>query len=281
MSERPKRTAADTCTVTSCDNPSDGWFVCRTCSDDFTHVLVDFAGWLIADLNLVVTGQTRYVAQAGKSAETPLMFNAKAAEVRGSLVITLDGSAAIVAEANRWERDYRTPSECAQWLARNITAVRLHPEGGDIVTSLNRWYDDALWVVDRPAQRQYLGTCSAEFEGVPCDKGRVYGKRKKPEARCDVCGSTYDADDMRAYLLGQLDDRIVTAAEFAHLATYLGLPMDRMQVRKRVNQWHARKQVERRNPHDDDAAPTFRFADLLALIYRDEQMRTAGDTRTA
>jgi hypothetical protein len=269
-----------TCTVKDCNNPSDGWFVCKGCGESLTRILGDLYEWLLADIDLVVTGQTRYALQAGKSAETPLMFNAKAAEICGSLTIALDQSAATVAEANGWNRDYSTPGECVRWLHRSISAIRLHPEGAFIVETITAWYDEAIWVVDRPAQRHYLGDCTADFEGVPCETGRVYGKSKKPEARCDVCGATYDAADRRASLLTQLDNRIVSAAEFAHLATYLGLPLDRAQVRKRVNQWHHRKQVERRNPKEDEATPTFRFADLLALVYRDEQLRT-DDTLSA
>lgn len=263
------------CTVPSCNNPSDGWFVCKSCGESLLRILTDLYEWLLADLDLVVTGQTRYTLQKGKSAETPLMFNARAAEISGSLIIALDQSAAIIASANGWSRDYSTPDQCARWLRKSVSAIRLNVEGADIVETITNWYDEAIWVVDRPAQRHYLGDCTATFvtdDGVvPCDKGRVYGKSKKPEARCDVCGTTYNADERRASLLSQLDDRIVTAAEFAHLATYLGLPLGREQVRKRVNQWNHRKQVERRNPQDEEATPTFRFADLLALVYRDIQ----------
>lgn len=276
------------CIVNGCDRPSDGWFVCKSCGENLRDILDDMADWLLRDLNLVETGQTRYAApQRAGSGDEGVSFNARAAEVRGSLVIALDRSASDIAQANGWERDYRTPSGCARWLAQRITSIRLHPEGSDIVESLSGWYDDALWVVDRPAPKSYLGNCTVSqfapddtylVNPIPCP-GRIYAKGQKPEARCDVCGWTYDADQLRANLLGQLDDRFVTAAEFAHLATYLGLPLDRIQVRKRINQWHSRGQVERRNLSDLEAAPTFRFADLLALIYREQQR--LDDTRIA
>lgn len=269
------------CAVTGCDNPSDGWFVCRACGADLDHDLSELCDWLLEDLDLVITGQTRYTTQSGKSSETPMMFNVKAAEVRGSIVIALDQSAATIAESNGWTRDYATAQGCAAWLSRSISAIRLHPEGGDIIDSLSGWVRDALLVVDRPAQRNYLGDCSAELEGVKCMTGRVYARSNQSEARCDVCGSTYDADFRRSALLDELADRLCGAAEIAKLSTYLGVTADRIQIRKRINQWHKRGQLERRNAETnaagEDIPAVFKFGDALDLIYSDEQERAIRD----
>ena len=65
--------------------------------------------------------------------------------------------------------------------------------------------------------------------------------------------------------------KLCTAAEIAHLSTYLGLDISREQVRKRINQWHRRNQITRKGGVLNE--PTFRFGDALALLAKHD---TAG-----
>ena len=261
-----------TCTATNCGRPSDDWIVCGNCADELLDVLADMP-WMLDELDTVITQQTRYTTQSsGRSAETPLVFNIKAADTKARLISELAAVARTVAGANGWTLNYRTPVECSAWLERSISAIRLHPAGGEMVDTLASWHAACLWVIDRPAQRQYLGDCSATHELIPCP-GAVYGRASKPEAKCDTCGATYQADARREQLLKELDDKVCTAAEIAHLSTYLGLDISREQVRKRINQWHKRGQIARKG---GDLDPTFRFGDALALLAKhDTTKRTA------
>jgi hypothetical protein len=259
------------CQVASCMNPSDGWIVCRSCGDTFVRTLADTA-WLLEELDTVITQQARYVSQsAGKSSETPMPFDVKAAETRAYLMGEIATSVRLIEDANGWTTTASTEVGAAAWLAHSVSAVRLHPLGGIIIDSVMRWYAAAIWAIDRPAQRQYLGECGTDPDGVACG-GRIYGKAGKPEATCDTCGGIYQADELRAHLLKELDDKVCTAAEIAKLTTYLALDIDRTQVRKRINQWHTRNRIEAKRI-DEDGTPSFRFGDALAMLHRDTKKR--------
>ncbi len=262
------------CQVTGCSRPSDEWIVCASCAAAFKDTLTELDEWLLDDLDLVITQQTRYAASTkSKSAIAPLVFNLKASDTKASMVNEMDTAARLIAETNGWARDYTTPHGAARWLKFNLTAIRLHEAGAQIVDSITSWYAACVWVSDRPAQRQYLGPCDASMNGQHCP-GRIYGRTGKPEAKCDVCGETYVADQLRTRLLKELDDKLCTAAEIARLSTYLGLDIDREQVRKRINQWHKRGQITRKGGTEDE--PKFRFADALALLARHDTNRQSA-----
>jgi hypothetical protein len=277
----------DTCHTMMCDRPADGWIVCKTCADALVATLAEMP-WMLEELDTVITQQTKYTDASGKSAESPLVFNIKAADSKASLINELDTVARVIAGANRWKRTYTTAAGCAAWLERSISAIRLHPAGGQMVDDISSWYAACLWVIDRPAQRQYLGDHadvgsvievelrSYEVSPIAHEQcpGRIYGRAGKPEARCDTCGATYAAESLRDRLLHQLDGKLCTAAEIAHLSTYLGLDIGREQVRKRINQWHSRSQIERKG--GTDIEPTFRFGDALALLAKHDTTRRSA-----
>lgn len=254
-----------TACAASCGRPSDGWIVCKQCSEHLKGVLVDM-GWMLDELDTVITGQARYVDDAsGKAAEMPMVFDVKASETRAYLVNEISTAVRLIEDANKWKSGATSEKVAAAWLLEKVSAIRLHPAGGDIVDGIMRWWAAAMMVIDRPAQRQYLGDCGVGEGDVACP-GRIYGRAGKPEARCDTCGATYEADEMREWLLKRLDDQLCTAAEIARLSTYLGLDIGRDQVRKRINQWHKRGVIQRKGGAED--SPEFRFGEALALLAR-------------
>lgn len=264
------------CTVTGCNRPSDGWFVCTNCGVVAGNKLLDFADWLIDDLQLVVTRQTRYTqgGGGGRSSSTPLIFNDRAADHAGGLATMLDTTARMVAEDNQWELTHHDAAGAARWLEHHVSAVRLHVDGGETVDSINAWHKAVLSVVDRPNPRQYLGDCGAkgvlpEYPHEVCP-GQIYGRPNQPEARCDTCGTEYQADELRKKLLAELDDRLVPASEAARLVTYLGIPLDRNQVRKRINQWASRGRIQK---HEIEGENVFRFGEIYVLLLEDEGKR--------
>lgn len=257
------------CMVMECNRPSDGWIVCRTCGNRLQEHLRD-AGWMLDELDLVMSQQTRYADKAhGKSAETALAYNAKASEAYTALVHAIGTSARLVADHNGWDMDASTAVGTADWLERRIASVRLHVGGGDMYGEIMSAWKAAIQVIDRPAARQYLGQCEQDPEGVDCG-GRIYGREGKPHARCDTCGGIYEAEALRTYLVRELEAKLLTAAEIARLSTYLGLHMNREQVRKRINQWHTRKHLVSHQDDKDDA-PMFLVKEVLALLHREQE----------
>lgn len=253
------------CQVASCLRPSDGWFVCAACSTALEKALAEMP-WLFDELELVVQRQVKYTRGGGgsKSAETPVMFNEAAANMRDELNNALTTGARLIAEANGWTID-RDP---AAWLRHRITAIRLHVAGAEIADEIFRFAAGARWVIDKPPVRQFLGYCS-ENQGAHDCPGKIYGRSNKPEARCDTCGLEWEAEALRQHISNKLDGMLLTAAEIARLSTYISLPLDREQVRKRINQWAKRGRIESHAGPLKDGAPLFRYAEVLALLEQD------------
>ena len=161
---------------------------------------------------------------------------------------------------------------CAAWLEHSISAIRLHPAGGQIADSINSWYEAAEWVIDRAS--------------APPIPRRLQRRRVMPWPHLRTCRETRStlrhlrrntlADELRERLLRDLDGKICTAAEIAHLSTYLGLDIRRDQVRKQ-NQPMAQARARSARKGGTDDAPVFRFGDVLALLAKhDTTKRTSA-----
>lgn len=262
------------CQAAACMRPSDDWILCRDCGRVLTEVLTDM-GWMLDELDLVLTGQVRYVSQSsGKSSETPMPFDVKASETRAYLMAELATAVRLLEEANGWDARATTERAAALWLREKVSAIRLHPAGADIIDGILRWWAAAQWVIDRPSQRQYLGDCDVDPEGITCG-GRIYGRAGKPEAKCDTCGGFYEAEALRKNLLDQLEGRMLTAAEIAHMSTYLGLVSDRQAVRKRINQWASRNRITS-HVNAKTEATEHRFGEVYVMLLQDDATRQSA-----
>lgn len=258
------------CQAVACSRPvHDGWYVCATCAQTFEREVLAEIPWLLEDIENVVTGQTRYVTQShGKAAETPLVVNLRASDARDAVVIALDTAARVIAEENGWEVTWTDGQGAARMLLHRISALRLHPAGGEMLDEISRHFAGAVWVCDRPAAKQFLGDCHELYQqSEPCP-GKVYGKQGRHEARCDTCGLEWEADELRQAKLRELGDRWCSASEIARLVTYLGLPLDRKKVRKRINQWSHRGIIESRVSFSEGEAH-YRFGEVHARLMQD------------
>lgn len=269
------------CTSAMCDRPAGDAFLCKICMGRIEHEILAEIPWLIDELNLVVTQQTRYTSQPrGRSAETPMVFHVRASDTLGQLVTALDTTARVIADANGWATPWHDGAGASRWLMKSLTALSLHPASGEMVDGISSWFAASLWVIDRPAARQYLGDChdyDKPDSAEPCP-GKVYGKAGKPDARCDTCGTTWDAQELRDHLLGRLESSILTAAEIVRLSTYLGLDIDREQVRKRINQWGSRGVLAVHPLASDSGAEVagYRVSEVLALLSRHDTTRRSA-----
>jgi hypothetical protein len=280
------------CTVTKCDRPvHDGWYVCEPCGADLAERLSDIA-WILEQIDLVMSQQTRYGQTAGKVAaasdEQPIPYNVKASEQRAYLVNAISSAARLVIDENpKWRADpfWRAiddssktaprASSCASWLAHRIAGLRLHPLGGVSRDEIMRHWAACEWLIDRPPERRYLGICATDWEDQPCG-GRIYQHNGKPEARCDTCGGLREAEALREVLMAEARDRHVTAAEASLLSTYLGLSIGRTAVRKLVNNWIHRKVIETRAHDDQDGESRVLFGDVMDRLARFETERESA-----
>lgn len=249
--------------------------MCETCSDSLARALGDVP-WLAEELEVTVARQQgidyrRLGGSSGgkKPIERPSPANMGAAEARAHLRALLV-SWALFCDAERVRNS--SPHEglpadelvaLSRWLLWRVDGLALHEIGSEAVDELTSAVAHCHRLIDRPSDRQYLGTCDL------CT-GRLYARPGSAWAKCDECDAAVNAEDVRAKLLAELDDRLCTAAEIARLSTYLGLKADRETVRKRINQWSARGKLHEASSFSDE--PTYRFGTvyemLVAVEYR-------------
>lgn len=160
-------------------------------------------------------------------------------------------------------RDNLVPDMC-RWLLWRVDNMAWHPDVAPLVHEVNKAVDAAVWVVDRPPTRQQLGPCP-----IPGCPGTLSATLGGTWARCTdkSCRHQTEAQPLRDDVLIRVGSSLVTAAEFADLAVYLGGYADwtkaRDQIRKRVNQWATRHRVVAATGAGETAR--FRFNELYAL----------------
>lgn len=258
-----------------CGRPTrDDAYVCETCGDLLARALGDVP-WLAGELEVTITKQKgvdyRKVGggKGGKKAnERPLPASWGASEARGHLKALLVSWALFCSAESIRHRESSNdlPADdlvaLSRWLIWRVDGLMLHDIGTEAVDEITSAVAHCHRLIDRPADRQYLGTCPT------CMSGKLYGKAGSQWANCEECQTTHDAEAIRVRLLAELDDRLCTAAEIAKLSTYLGLKADREQVRKRINQWHRRGLLVEHPSIADEM--TFRFGEVYSRLAADD-----------
>jgi hypothetical protein len=260
-----------------CGRPTrDAAFVCDECADLLARSLGDIA-WLDEQLEITTTrtsGIDYRTLGGATSTESPSPVHWAASEARTHLKAILVSWVLFSEAEGIRNSDPSTglPADnliaLSRWMLWRVDGLALHDIGAEAVDEITAAVQSCHRLIDRRPERQYLGTCEA------CETGRLYAQAGGKRASCDTCESAVDADAVRAKMLKQLDDRLCTAAEIARLSTYLGLKADREQVRKRINQWHKRDQIESHAAFSDD--PAFRFGEVYDRLVADEYERKAS-----
>ena len=91
--------------------------------------------------------------------------------------------------------------------------------------------------IDPVVSRTYLGQCECGAQ--------VWLKDGETVGRCGDrgCGKTYPADEMRAKLEAELDDRLMTADEVATAMVIMAYPRSREWVARSINDWGHNQRV--------------------------------------
>lgn len=258
-----------------CGQPTrDHAYICDNCADGLARNLGDIPG-LADELDTSIARQQgvdyRRVgggSGARKPAETPHPANMGASDAKTAL---RDALTAWVKFSHTEGIRHSSPSDelpeptlaaMSRWLLWRVDGLALNEQGPAAADAIGLAVEKCWKVVDRPADRQYLGPCDQ------CDGGRFYSSPGKPFAYCNACGSATDAQEKRDGLIGELDDRLCTASEIAHLSTFLGLRANREQVRKRINQWHRRGVITKEATFGDEVV--FRFGIVWRLLVQGE-----------
>lgn len=127
-------------------------------------------------------------------------------------------------------------THAASVILYHIDAVRWHQQVGLLLEQLTTATRQARQVIDRPAERRYLGQCAvplAEFteEERPCD-GELYARPDATDVRCPACAITHDVADRRTWLLQQAADMQFTVRGAAQLiGSHHGRPVTEDRIR--------------------------------------------------
>jgi hypothetical protein len=157
-----------------------------------------------------------------------------------------------------------------EWLAWRVTGLAWNPVTAMAAHALIAGINDARTSVDIAPARQNLGPCVVE----DCD-GHYRPMRDETFATCSKCGCWVEAQLLRDWLIGELEESLVTAAEAAKLSTYLGLRAGRDRVRNLVKDWsHRRRLIDPRVidwtpglcPWPAPTALRFRFGTVYDLL---------------
>lgn len=259
------------CTVETCDHPAGDGFVCRGCISTLEQVLAE-TPWLVDDLNLVITKQVRYTSGGGRtsgSAEVPLPFNLRASDVLSDLVLKLASWCALLAEENpHWAMPNGHPRHTSAWLLCRLETIRCHEAGNELVEEVCRARAAAMFTIDRPQERQFLGECGAEYgsdapgsletdawghSGYRCQRP-LFGRSGEHTAACEDCGAEWEVAVRRRWVesraLEGLADRLFTATEAASVLAAYGHTDDEGRLADRIRKW-----ATPRKRHDGADAP--------------------------
>lgn len=133
------------------------------------------------------------------------------------------------------------PLPLSKWLLRHPSWMSGHAEAAGLHDDVTAAVRHAKRVIYGPAERVYLGICSAPIEVPVGDDGDsvmqecqrdLYGAKDRRAVVCPDCGWEFDADVRRRVMLEAMEDQLLTATEMSRaLPSYLDQPLTASMVR--------------------------------------------------
>jgi hypothetical protein len=203
---------------TTCPRPvPDTAYGCPHCAADLARRLDELAA-ILPELGVTVAKQDRITSGGARAsgAEVPLPYNAGAAErgraIQGELVTW---SRHVHGETGRALPRHPSGSALARYLGQAASWARYQQEWPEFHAALRSLVGVVLHLVDRPAERVYLGPCSTSQPDGPTCRADVYAKPGAPTGTCRACETVHDVAGSREWLLDSLEDVLARPAEIA------------------------------------------------------------------
>lgn len=156
--------------------------------------------------------------------------------------------------------------ELALW-GDDINAIRRHPQAAEIVSGIGRAIKDAYRAIDRMSERQYLGTCMYEENGLTCH-AEIWARPGAHQVTCSQCGITHEVGERRVWLLRQAEDMLVTVREASrYVGEVGGIRVTEASIRGYL---HRRKRLAYR-----PGTNLIRLGDLLAVVLDDSERKAS------
>lgn len=265
----------------ACERPlPEDAFVCRECVAGARDQLRDIASFLAwADDKRARRGTTWRFGTIGRAPEKPLPFDPRVTEAVAPLTNWLIGWGRVIEEESGqvWPADVVA---LVLWLRERLPWIAGREWAHEFSEGVTKGHRRLVRIFDIPPDREAIGTCGAEHDGIVCteilaaEKGATYHP-------CPRCGAQHVVEDRRNELIEQAADLTVTTAEAVRL-----LRVDGQDVSRRLIQAVIRHvpiyAVGAREERDIkgrvrrvDVYPLGKIRDALDLYGSDEETRRA------
>jgi hypothetical protein len=256
--------------VTGCTRPTED-MLCRYCLGELTAALRELVTdgnggrGLIGELGLTLARQHRLTSSppgiSTPSATQPLPYHEAASEVSMVLVNTITSWARAVAEHNpHLHPPSGSTAAAVAWMAGVPNLLALHPAADDLHGDITAIVARVRRVIDRPPDRIYAGPCETTDDGDVCPE-HLYARPGARAVRCGRCGTTYDVDERREWMIDYAADLRITATVALGWARLL---LDKDIPRGTWKSWVSRGRIVAHGT-DRRGRPTYRFGDVRDL----------------
>lgn len=228
---------------------------------------------LCAELDLTITRQQKFgVAGAGGARPTssPLPFSRRAAELAAELRNTISTWARDLAETYpHLNPRYRSVASAADWMATVPGLLAEHPAAGEMHRDITGLVERVLRVIDRPADKVYLGQCGAELgDGAVCEAD-IYAPPGRAVVQCPACKAAWELTARQDYLLKAVEDQLATAVEASRALSRLDRPVTAAMIRGYAHRGRLTQHPP--HPHDPYRYPRYRIGDVMDILRELEQ----------
>lgn len=271
------------CEGLMCDKPSGDGTICRECLGKLRKLLAEIPA-LFDELDVAILKEARFAVSADKVTQKgnhqPLPFDVTAAAARDELDSRLTLWVADVAKDDAVEQRAAISSVWASaWLLAGVERVRTFEAAGDLCEELFSARATAVYAIDRPMERRYLGECEFRFidesdEVYPVCGATLWGRDGEDELKCKDCGTGYLVGILEQKIqdvAGKgMEDRIYTASEAAELIVALRLTdhQDPARLVRQIGMWAGRNRLVRKIDLEKHGhkRPGYRLGDILGLV---------------
>lgn len=249
-----------------CDKPiADTAYICHDCTATLRRHLERLAlRW--PTLRVTIDRRDRIGDPGRNNGEQPLPFAWAAADNAWAISNTITTWARDIEEARGMTiptthggRPLPVEIVCALWLSTQLDWLRHRDYAEQAFDELEDAAFSLYRVIDRPAQRMFLGAC-------PTCKGRLYAPPGHDYITCRDCDTQIDVTLQRDTLLAAADDQLADASTIAAALTTWGEPLQA----KRIYNWAHRGRVFPRS-YDGRGRPLYRVGDVRDLVAEAEQ----------
>lgn len=212
---------------------------------------------ILDELDLQMSRQSRAAPRyGGRSAETPIPFDSRAAKAHATLSDLL----------TTWARRYHAPTTAlagprrsADWLRFHVPMIALTPHAESMFVDLEQASAYAIGIIDNPESKDYIGICSSLIDGKFCNVD-LYAVQGMESLTCPHCGTVHDVGGRRETMFNAADDLLLNGIDIARIAGVMGVRI----TAAGVYRWRFRGRLIPRGTNAE-GHPLYRLGDVLEL----------------